>query len=176
MIFKIALRYMSEVQYALYNVEMHASSQPPGYAEKVMAGVPEARKKMNVYMRKLLELPTRHNFSRYLIARIEELNGNDFGSVGIEKGALLWEFSDNPSMNAGYYLLDDLRPELEQIYRAKQGGGAAVVARTICTGLLVCAGGFTGMNDTTIQEMKTQVGIRVIYRGRYGNVRGLKPL
>lgn len=177
--YQIGLAYMNRIQYASYNIEMH-KNLGPNYATKLSKGVPEAKAKMGIYMRKLLELPNLHRMSKFLICRMQELEGNWNGCPSdirnrIQSGALLWEFG-NPSTNDHTYLMEDFTGEAERISREKKGGGAITVARTVCAGMLLCAAGFRGNDELVLQGVGEKIGLKIIRLGEYGTIEGEQPL
>lgn len=164
--FTIALHHMNEWQQALYSVWAHSASQPAGYAEKVLKDVPKARELANVYMRKLMELPNLTIASQFLIARIQELNGDKYSSaIKVERGALLWEFAFVKNSVRGY-LLNDFREDYKRIPVEKRGGGTATLLRTICAGMLFCYAGMRYDNELVVNELNNQIRVFFVYDGR----------
>jgi hypothetical protein len=163
--FVIASGYMNAWQSALYG----NTSDRAG----LLQGVPHLRERANVYMRKLMELPNLHEMSKFLIARIQELDGNSYAStIGIERGAKFWIFTFHVARGRHTFLLDDFRKDYKRIPIEKRGGGGVTVARTVCAGLVLCYAGMRYDDELVINELNNLVGVRVVYDGHKGKITG----
>jgi hypothetical protein len=104
--------------------------------------------KMNIYMRKLLEIPNRHLFSEYLIARIQEHNGESYSSkVKVPRGTTFWEF-DRFKDTHGFFL-DDVSKEYKEIADKKRMG----FFKTVCWVLMICVGGAKFDNEVILKDL-----------------------
>lgn len=120
----------------------------------------EAVEHSNIYMRKLLEVPNRHAMSDYVIARIQELNGENYSSkIPIPKGMVRWSFhlgtvdSNNPT-----FLLNDFRKEYAAIRESKRAG----LLKMTCFVLLPCVGGIKGDDELVVHGLSQPIGISII--------------
>src|SRR6478736_4865612 len=64
------------------------------YLSRLEGGEEKSREKLNVLARRLAELPNLHTMSKFLIARVQELNGGSYNKffVPIPEGAAHWKF------------------------------------------------------------------------------------
>lgn len=165
--YSLALAFMNKVQYANFR---YATNQRENFEN-----ITEAKVKMGIYMRKLMELPNLHRMSMFLICRIQELSGNWNACPSqirnrVEPGALLWVFSNNPSTQDNFYLLNDFTDDDRRISLEKRGGGFITLARTVCG--LFCLGGFRGDDELVIQEVGHKIGLKMEYKDHYGKIIG----
>jgi hypothetical protein len=117
----------------------------------------ESREKMNVYMRKLQTLPDLHAFSKYLIARVLELQGYGLPSwMDMPKNAKRWYFFTNA--HDGILHIDDVSKE----YLAeKEHSAIGSVLHTTCFLFVVCWSGISGDEEHVIEALKHPFGVEV---------------
>jgi len=119
--------------------------------------------KMNIYMRKLLEIPNRHFFSEYLIARIQEHNGESFSSkVKVPKGTTFWEF-DRYKDGEHSFFLDDVSKEYKEIADKKRMG----FFKTVCWVLMICVGGAKFDNEVILKDLHKPFYVKIHTKDGY---------
>jgi hypothetical protein len=118
--------------------------------------------KMNIYMRKLLEIPNRHLFSEYLIARIQEHNGESFSSkVKVPKGMHFWEFGRYEDKHN--FFLEDVSKEYKEIADKKRMG----FVKTVCWVLMICVGGAKFDNEVILKDLHKPFYVKIHTRDGY---------
>jgi hypothetical protein len=118
--------------------------------------------KANIYMRKLIEIPNRHLFSEYLIARIQELNGEDYSSkIKIPKGMYRWEFGRYEySVNSGQsnFFIDDVSKEYKETTNKKRTG----FLKVSCWVVMICVAGIKFDNEIILKDLHKPFYISVV--------------
>jgi len=120
--------------------------------------------KANIYMRKLIEIPNRHLFSEYLIARIQEHNGEDYSSkIKIPKGMDMWEFGRYGYGDKSNFFIDDVSKEYKEIADKKRTG----FLKVNCWVLMICVAGIKFDNEILLKDLHKPFYIRVFTNGGF---------
>ncbi len=120
--------------------------------------------KARVYARKLLELPNLHPMSKFLIARVQELEGGDYNLhyVPVPKGMGMWWFMVGQGSNTPTELnFGNLKGEYARILSAKQGGVLGKGTQIGCAAFILCLGSVTADDESVITDLRWNVYLDV---------------
>lgn len=120
--------------------------------------------KARVYARKLLELPNLHVMSKFLIARVQELDGGSYNEfyVPVPRGAKLWLFTTAPSNAPTEFDFGNFQSEYKRILNEKEGGILGKGTQLACGAVLLCVMGVSSDDDLVIRDLQSNVYLDVL--------------
>jgi hypothetical protein len=164
-------------QVARNYVNPNLGSTPPADVEREMVyfrlandylyhwqkGDLKAAEKARVYARRLSEIPGLHAWSKFLIARAQEMDGGSYNHhyVPVPEGMGTWFFYLNSANDPNELNFGDNKAEYESILSSKQGGAVGVGTRSACFAVLFCLGALNSDEETVIKDLKRRVYLRV---------------
>ena len=119
---------------------------------------------MNVYARKLSGVPGLHTMSKFLIARVQELNGGSYNPhyVPVPTGAKMWFFSVGRASGAPTEVkFEDFKADYERLLHEKQGGHLGRGSQAACAAVLLCFMGISSDDDLVLQDLRSSVYLDV---------------
>ncbi len=124
----------------------------------------ENAEKARVFARKLMELPNLHPMSKFLIARVQELDGGNYNSfyVPVPRGAKLWLFTSMPSNDKREFDFGNFEQEYDRILHEKEGGYLGKGTQLACGAVLLCITGVSSNDDLVIRDLRQNVYLDVI--------------
>lgn len=117
--------------------------------------------KSRIYMRKLLECPGLHNMSRYLVARVQELDGvqSATSQVFVPKNMKYWRFGFGLSKQS--YRLDDLRVDYEKALSERMDGKLGGAYHALAFASLIGSNSVTFKPELGLSEMNHVITLTV---------------
>lgn len=113
-----------------------------------------------VYARKLGELPNLHSMSKFLIARVQELDGGSYNRhyVNVPNGAGMWFFSVGAAANFPNEIsFGDFKDEYARIRNEKMGGALGKGTQAGCIAMLLCLGALNSDDSLVVADLKSKV-------------------
>lgn len=120
--------------------------------------------KARVYARKLAELPGLHSFSKFLIARVQEMSGGTYNRfyVPVPYGEKVWWFSVGGATNVPTEVsFGDFRAEYDRILHEKEGGFIGKSTQAGCFVALICLTGVSSDDGLVIDDLKSGIYLTV---------------
>lgn len=121
--------------------------------------------KARVYARKLLELPGLHAWSKFLIARVQELDGGSYNGfyVPVPRGEKMWLFSVGQASNRPQEVnFGNLQNDYERVLHEKQGGILGKGTQIVCGAVFLCYGALQSDDAVAIQDLRLNVYLDVL--------------
>lgn len=117
--------------------------------------------KSRIFMRKLLECSNLHNMSRYVIARVQELDGipSSTSQVKVPRNQKYWLFGFGTTGND--LVLDDLRQDYEKIVSDRQNGKLGGVFHALAFASLIGSQSVAFNNQLGLSEMNHVISLNV---------------
>jgi len=122
------------------------------------------RERAVMYARKLMGVANPHTATKFLVARVQELEGGSYNRfyVPVPEGMGVWDFTVGQSLNRPTEVsFGSFQNEYEQILNEKKGGGLGRASQAGCAAVLLCLFAINSDDALVIDDLKFGIYLNV---------------